>query len=97
MLSPNLSQSDYLQRKKRTQHVCNTPCTNLSRNKTNLIIGLYAPLQLTNIPVLSTPVTISNTEPFYYSNTIDPSGNLFGKHPCGILNYTQYMSIPKNV
>ena len=29
--------------------------------------------------------------PFYFYYTIDPLGELFGKTPCGILNYTNYM------
>jgi hypothetical protein len=41
-----------------------------------------------NSPV---PVNATNTEPFYFSNTIDPIGQLFGASQCGELNYTQNM------
>lgn len=41
------------------------------------------------------PVTINSCtchdEPFYYCNTIDPNGELFGASQCGELNYTHYM------
>jgi hypothetical protein len=39
------------------------------------------------------PVPISNQDlnPFYWNNTIDPLGELFGNTQCGELNYTKYM------
>lgn len=39
------------------------------------------------------PVKIdqSSSTPFYYDNTIDPAGELFGSSQCGELNYTHYM------
>jgi len=41
----------------------------------------------------NTPVTIDPTltTPFYYTNQIDPIGQLFGQSQCGELNYTEYM------
>lgn len=41
----------------------------------------------------NTPVIIntSMTVPFYFTNTIDPLGELFGSSQCGELNYTKYM------
>lgn len=33
----------------------------------------------------------NSTTPFYYNNTIDPLGELFGRTQCGELNYTDYM------
>lgn len=36
-------------------------------------------------------INTSSTQPFYYNNTIDPVGELFGKSQCGELNYTHYM------
>lgn len=41
----------------------------------------------TDVPVTINP---NDTNPFYYSNTIDPVGALFGNSQCGELNYTQY-------
>ena len=38
-------------------------------------------------------INASSTDPnpFNFKYTIDPLGELFGKTPCGILNYTNYM------
>jgi hypothetical protein len=75
-------------------------CTILPFNKANLEVGLYAKENLHNITVLEnestnvTPTTINTSAtPFYKTYTIDPSGQLFGNTPCGILNYTRYMEI----
>lgn len=38
----------------------------------------------------------TSTNPFYFTNQIDPLGELFGRTQCGELNYTNYMEkIPK--
>lgn len=29
--------------------------------------------------------------PFFWTNTIDPVGELYGNYPCGVLNYVRYM------
>jgi len=45
-------------------------------------------------PCLTTdqvPINASSEEPFYYNQTIDPLGELFGLTPCGELNYVKYM------
>ena len=39
------------------------------------------------------PVIFSTTEPFYWGQTIDPLGELFGRTQCGELNYVKYMVI----
>lgn len=49
---------------------------------------------------INTPVSIDptplvppiNPKPFYYTYQIDPLGELFGKTPCGELNYVNYMN-----
>lgn len=43
----------------------------------------------------NTPIIFSTTEPFYWGQTIDPLGELFGKSQCGELNYTNYIVLPK--
>ena len=47
------------------------------------------PCQNNTAPVIINPSAA--TTPFYFSNQIDPLGQLFGKTQCGELNYTQYM------
>lgn len=38
------------------------------------------------------PINVATaTQPFYFTNTIDPLGQLFGNDQCGELNYTRYM------
>jgi hypothetical protein len=72
--------------------------TFFSTNKYNLIIGQYTEMNLKNVVtvnnITSSPVIInpSDSNPFYYTNTIDPYGQLFGNSPCGILNYVQYIT-----
>lgn len=39
----------------------------------------------------NTGIVIESTNPFYWENTIDPLGELFGFSQCGELNYTKYM------
>ena len=39
----------------------------------------------------NTPVIVSPGTVFYQNNIIDPLGELFGKTPCGELNYTHFM------
>lgn len=41
----------------------------------------------------NTSVVIESTNPFYWENTIDPLGELFGFSQCGELNYTKYLDI----
>lgn len=36
-------------------------------------------------------IDVNSTKPFYQVCTIDPQGKLFGKTPCGINNFTNYM------
>lgn len=40
-----------------------------------------------------TPIKINPNEVFYQKYVIDPLGELFGKTPCGTLNYTRYMTL----
>ena len=44
-----------------------------------------------NDPVLIDVATTA--DPFYWNNTIDPLGQLFGASQCGELNYTHYMEV----
>ena len=37
--------------------------------------------------------TLTSSVPFYWGQTIDPLGELFGKSQCGELNYTKYMVV----
>jgi hypothetical protein len=37
------------------------------------------------------PIIATNNIPFYFNNTIDPIGQLFGTSQCGELNYTKNM------
>jgi hypothetical protein len=47
---------------------------------------------------LPCPINVAtSTQPFYFTNTIDPLGQLFGNSQCGELNYTHYMRYKKNV
>jgi hypothetical protein len=107
-LKKNMYQSDYLNKKKGIAMACEKRCTNnnngdniFSTNKYNLIIGQYTEMNLTNVVtvdnITSTPVVINpyDTNPFYYTNTIDPYGQLFGTSPCGILNYNHYIVYKK--
>jgi hypothetical protein len=43
------------------------------------------------------PIQPAVETPFYFNNTIDPIGTLFGNSQCGEQNYSQYMvlNIPK--
>lgn len=99
-LKKNMNQSDYLNKKK---GVCKQRCNNnndtyFSMNKYNLIIGQYSKMNLNDITTVenttATPVIInpSDINPFYYTNTIDPYGQLFGKSECGSLNYVRYIT-----
>jgi hypothetical protein len=41
---------------------------------------------------LPCPINVATaTKPFYFTNTIDPLGQLFGNSQCGELGYTHYM------
>jgi hypothetical protein len=45
---------------------------------------------------LPCPINVSSaTQPFYFTNTIDPIGQLFGNTQCGELRYTHYMRYNK--
>lgn len=46
------------------------------------------PCQNPGTVIIDTSVT---AEPFYFGQTIDPLGELFGSSQCGELNYTKYM------
>jgi hypothetical protein len=107
-LKKNMYQSDYLNKKKGISINCNRFCkkidvnsTEFSANKYNLIIGQYTEMNLKDVVtvdnITSTPVVInpSDAKPFYYTNTIDPYGQLFGTSPCGILNYNHYIVYKK--
>jgi hypothetical protein len=37
------------------------------------------------------PINITSTDPFFWNNTIDPLGELYGASQCGELNYVEYM------
>ncbi len=101
-LKKNMYQSDYLNKKKGVAMACEKHCSNnrdtiFSTNKYNLIIGQYTEMNLKDVitvdNITSTPVVInpSDTIPFYYTNTIDPYGQLFGDSQCGISNYLHYI------
>lgn len=62
-------------------------------NKSNLIMGQYSKMDLTDVSTVLDINASSNPEqiPFYFNHMIDPQGQLFGKSQCGELNYTQYM------
>lgn len=75
-----------------------------SYNKYNVVAGQYYELDLKDVTtvnnITSTPVVINPNEtltPFYYTNTIDPYGQLFGNTECGIFNYTNYIKLYANL
>jgi hypothetical protein len=114
-LRQEVYQSDYINNKKKSG--CNKLL--FATNKSNLIIGQYTKLNLSNVCTVSVgpppskscefddcnPCNNSTTVkinpqagegslaqvPFYTIYTIDPLGELFGRTPCGILNYTNSM------
>ena len=72
-------------------------------NEANLVAGLYTESDLSGVAVLCdvsgdaciTPTAISSLDvPFYEHYLIDPDGQLFGNTPCGMTNFTKYMSVP---
>jgi len=73
-------------------------------NEANLIAGLYTESDLSGVAVLCdvsgdaciTPTAINSASvlPFYEHYLIDPDGQLFGNTPCGITNFTKYMTLP---
>uniref|UniRef100_A0A6C0EWA2 Fibronectin type-III domain-containing protein n=1 Tax=viral metagenome TaxID=1070528 RepID=A0A6C0EWA2_9ZZZZ len=72
-------------------------------NESNLIAGLYTQSDLSGVAVICdvsgdaciTPTAIdSSNVPFYEHYLIDPDGQLFGNTPCGITNFTKYMTLP---
>lgn len=106
-LKNDIYQSDYLNKKKKAVIGCNSRrCypyeSYFSVNKYNLIIGQYSKSNLNNVVTVDnitlTPVVIdpAATDPFYYTNNIDPYGELFGKNVCGILNYVRYIEPDPN-
>jgi hypothetical protein len=80
-------------------------CNQIQANKNNLVAGLYSKMNLNGIctvtdgfpcssydcVVCTTPAKIDPTTIFYETNTIDPKGVLFGKTPCGLNNYKNFM------
>ena len=100
-LKKDINQSDYINKKKKMNDCKRSNCkrndTYFSVNKYNLIIGQYTEMDLKDVVTIdnitSTPVVINPTDllPFYYTNTIDPDGELFGKSECGVLNYVKYI------
>lgn len=86
-------------------------------NKYNLIMAQYSKLNLNGVCTVSKgtpptthcnetpcdpcqnnePVIFSTTEPFYWGQTIDPLGELFGRTQCGELNYINYMQTNRNI
>jgi hypothetical protein len=45
---------------------------------------------------LPCPINVTTaTQPFYFTNTIDPRGELFGNSQCGELNYTHFIRYDK--
>ena len=72
-------------------------------NEANLVAGLYTESDLSGVAVLCdvsgdaciNPTAIdSSNVPFYEHYLIDPDGQLFGNTPCGITNFTKYMTLP---
>lgn len=78
----------------------------IKANKTNVIAGLYYKTDLKEACVISnnlnheckTNIDIKSEYPFYWLNTIDPYGELFGKSVyCGVNNYRYFLRfIPKD-
>ena len=62
-----------------------TPCNNIEDCE---------PCQMKD-PVPIDPNNPNSTTPFYFSNTIDPIGALFGNSQCGEQNYARYMVFRK--
>jgi len=73
-------------------------CNSSLFNNANLVTGLYTQENLEGVNVLSdisgnSPTIVDPlNSPFYKYYVIDPSGQLFGNTPCGINNFTSYMS-----
>ena len=72
-------------------------------NEANLVAGLYTESDLSGVAVVCdvsgdaciTPTAINSLSvPFYEHYLIDPDGELFGNTPCGMTNFTKYMSVP---
>ena len=72
-------------------------------NEANLVAGLYTESDLSGVAVVCdvsgdaciTPTAINSLSvPFYEHYLIDPDGQLFGNTPCGMTNFTKYMSVP---
>ena len=70
-------------------------------NKYDLIAGNYATQNLSNIVTVSpsnelktpyTSTTINSNVSFYTNYNIDPEGVLFGNSPCGLNNWTNFMT-----
>lgn len=68
-------------------------------NRYNLVYNLYSKEDLNYVQSVglttdkNVPVYRINTnlKPFYQYYSVDPKGQLFGKTPCGELNYVNYM------
>jgi hypothetical protein len=74
-------------------------------NTSNLGSNLYTKLDVSGVCVITDtslnacspkisaiPVLTSQSQPLYYRYNIDPSGQLFGRSPCGVNNYTIFMT-----
>ena len=62
-------------------------------NACSLIEGHPCTSQESCVTACNTPVPINYdgiTEPFYWTNTIDPNGILFGNTRCGFNNFTKF-------
>lgn len=86
---------------------------NIPFDKQNLVAGQYTYMDLSGVCCVTDislcnsislcpcpcPINVETaTEPFYFTNLIDPFGQLFGNTQCGNeLNYTQYMRYDKKL
>jgi|LauGreDrversion4_2_1035121.scaffolds.fasta_scaffold931350_2 hypothetical protein len=86
-IHPVKYQSDVVnQRKKCTtaDQICGLPI-----HPYELIISQYSTMNLSNVTTISG--TATDGIPFYQTNQIDPTGALYGKTKCGLLNYTHFL------
>ena len=103
-----LSQSDYITKKtrnvknKKCENKLDVLTDKIQANKYSIIAGLYVPTDLSGVCVVKDTTKIMNScnavidpssqTPFYYYNTIDPYGSLFGASTCGVNGYKNYMT-----
>lgn len=89
------SESNYLMYKRANNYITN-PCSNY--NKTQLYTNLYTKLvvndemnMITDLSGNTFPVTIDTSVMPYTKYCVDPSGVLFGRNPCGLENFLDFV------